>query len=152
MEYRDSAEDLTKIISSFLEEEGAELVEMKLTRSEGKTLLRLLIDNKSGGITLGECLQLNRRIGEMLENSDLIKESYILEVSSPGLDRPLTSRNDFLRSKEKRVRFFFKELVDGKVEFEGKVLDLDLESVIIEAGGKVFAVPLSNINRAKYII
>jgi ribosome maturation factor RimP len=75
MEYRDSSEDLTKIISSLLKEEAAELVEMKLTRSEGKILLRLLIDNKSGGITLGVCAHLNRRIGEILEESDLIKES-----------------------------------------------------------------------------
>ena len=152
MDYLDYSAELTKTISPLLEEEDAELVEIKLSRQEGKILLRMLIDKKSGGITIGECSQLNHKIGALLDNSDLIKESYILEVSSPGLDRSLKTRNDFLRAKEKMAHFFFNEPVEGRVELEGKIKDADSESVTIEAEGKFLAVPLSRINRAKYII
>lgn len=144
--------ELTAIIGDYLKNQGVDLVDL-IYRYEGKNLfLRILVDNSRGGIALDDCVYLNKQISAMLDEKDIIKHRYILEISSPGLDRPLKNKDDFLRSLKKKVRFFFSEPVNGKMELEGMVGEVTDDSVWVDIGGDALKIPLVKINRAKQVI
>ncbi len=148
MDRQEIIEQLKSIISEYLDCQDMELVEL-VYRQEGQGLvLRLLVDYLEGGITIGECAKLNTSIGNMLDEKDIIQQNYILEVSSPGIDRPLKTKNDFLRSLDKDVRFFLSEPVNGKLEWCGKVVGADDGKVTVITGGTNLIVPFLKINKA----
>jgi len=129
---------------------GYDLVDLKYSRTSYGMALAFLIDRKEGGITIEECTQLNRSISEMLDKQDMISGKYMLEVSSPGLDRPLNDEKDFMRALNSNVRVFLKEPIDGKLEFQGKILSADSTSVCLETEkGNQIDVQFSKINKAK---
>jgi ribosome maturation factor RimP len=97
-------------------------------------------------------VHLNKKITGVLDESGAIKDAYTLEVSSPGLDRPLITKADFLRSRNSTVRFFLRQAVNGKIEWQGTVRDATDESVEIDAAGAVVSIPIMAINKAKPII
>jgi len=124
-----------------------------ICRYEGNGLvLRVLADKPNGGINLDECAMLNREIGVLLDEKDIIKEKYILEVASPGLDRPLRTRDDFLRLLNKPAKFFLNEVINGKLEWDGSIDRVDQESVFIMAKEGIIELPIIKINKAKLII
>jgi len=145
-------ERLKALLSDFLLSNNLDLVDL-VYRREGKDLvLRILVDKVEGGISLDECSRLNRAISDMLDVNNLLEERYILEVSSPGLDRPLSSEKDFKRCLEKNVKFFLKELINGKLEWDGLIKRVSEASVYVDVGNKVIEIPLDKINKAKRII
>lgn len=152
MEQGESIEELKKLIQPLLEDSGFELVEIHFNRSRFSATLALFVDRIGGGISLGECTLLNRKIGELLDTSDIIQERYVLEVSSPGIDRPLKTKNDFLRCVGKDVKFFLREAINGKIELEAKVLKAENETVFVEIKNDNLEIALSNIVKAKQII
>lgn len=145
-------EELRLKILPLLESEDIELVELNLFRSKGRLTLRLLVDKKQGRINLDECARLNERISLLLDNLDLIKERYILEVSSPGIDRPLKTKNDFLRVKERKIIVFLCEKQDGKREFSGILKDVDEDFVFLEVNKEIIKIPFGKIIKGKQII
>ena len=140
------------IIEGYLETKGLDLVEL-IYRYEGRGMvLRVLTDRPEGGITLGECTLLNRQISAILEEKGLIEEGYALEVSSPGVDRPLKTKSDFLRCLNKKAHFFLNEQVAEKLEVEGNIKKVENTSLYIERDGLLLEIPLSKINKAKQIL
>jgi ribosome maturation factor RimP len=140
------------IIEDYLKARNLELVEL-IHRFEGSGLvLRIIVDKPHGGITIGECGSLNRDIARLLDEKDLIAQSYTLEISSPGLDRPLKSRNDFMRCMNKPVHVFLNEMVDNKMEWEGIIAAVTEMAVTLDNEGRAIELPLSKINWAKQII
>jgi ribosome maturation factor RimP len=81
-----------------------------------------------------------------------LQQRYILEVSSPGLDRPLKSRNDFLRCINRKVRVFLNEPINGKSELEGVITEVKDDSVYIVINTESIEVPLSKVAKAKQVI
>ncbi len=154
---QDTLVRLNKVIGNYLAENNFELVEF-IFRYEGRTLvLRLLVDRPEGGITLGECAELNRKLGEVLEAGNILSESYLLEVSSPGLDRVLKTREDLARCMNKQAVFYLNDLVGGKYQQEGLISRVDEVAVFIDRlqnhnSGQVLEIPLTKINKAKLII
>ncbi len=145
-------DELRSIITEHLKTRQIDLVDF-IYRYEGASLiLRLLVDKPEGGISLGECAHLNTEIGRILDENDALQQRYILEVSSPGLDRPLKTKKDFSRCINKRLRFFLNELINGRFELEGIVKELEGDSVYIEINGEPIEIPLSMINKAKQIL
>lgn len=143
-------DEIKALLEEFLRGKGMELVEFGVRREGGRGLiLRLLADWPEGGITLGECAGLNRQICTILDEKEILNEPYVLEVSSPGLDRPLKNKNDFLRCKNKKARFFLNDFVNGKLEWDGLVEKVDEQAVYIRRGQEQMAIPLSKINKAK---
>lgn len=143
--------ELKGIIGDFLQTRDLVLVDL-IYRYEGRDLfLRILADRPEGGINLGECSRLNSDIGMILDEKDVLKERYILEVFSPGLDRPIISKNDFLRCLNKRARFFLKAAVEGKLEWEGLIEKIEGESVYVNLGTRTIEIPLSQISKAKQV-
>lgn len=102
---------------------GYELVDLEYRREPGGWTLRLFID-KPGGVTLGDCEQVSREFGTVLEVEDPIPHTFHLEVSSPGLDRPLTREGDFLAAEGKLVRIVVREPINGQRNFSGRLIDV----------------------------
>lgn len=145
--------ELKDFMETCLKEKGLDLVDL-IYRYEGNSLfLRALVDKPEGGISLDECAHLNEEIGRILDDKDIVRQSYILEVSSPGLDRPLVTKSDFLRCNNRNVRFFLDEPINGKMELQGTITKIDGDSVYIkDLQGKLIEIPLRNINKAKQVI
>jgi ribosome maturation factor RimP len=143
---------LKNIIGDYLQARNMDLVDF-IYRYEGKDLvLRILADNPEGGISLGECACLNRDISRLLDEQDIIQERYTLEVSSPGLDRPLKTKSDFLRCSNKKVKFFFSEPVNGKFELEGIINKAGDDTVFIDIANQTVEAPLAKIRKAKQVL
>jgi len=152
MDRREIIAELRDVIGSYIKEQGLDLVDL-VYRYEGKGLfLRILVDKPEGGISLDDCAYLNNEISRILDEKNILQERYILEVASPGLDRPLTTKKDFLRCMNKKARFFLNELVEDRRELEGIINSVDDEAVYIDSQGRVIKIPLSKINKAKRVI
>ena len=143
------ADELRKVIEEYLKAQDAVLFDLILRREGRDLFLRIMVDKPQGGITMEECAYLNKEIIRMLDEKTLLQEAYILEVSSPGLDRPLKTKADFLRCLNRRVRFYLGRAVNGKLEICGFLKGVTEESVNIEVKGESIEVPLSIINKAK---
>src|SRR4051812_20388795 len=101
--YRETIrQNVVKIVEPLLQTQGFELVELQLQQRKGQWLVRVFADAE-GGISLEDCQRLSRDIGQVFDAEDFIATSYVLEVSSPGLDRPLRSVRDFQRQRQRVV-------------------------------------------------
>lgn len=109
--------------SSIAEDEGLELVGVDIIGSGKRILLRIFVD-KEGGVTIGDCERMSRSLEALLDVEDPIKFPYILEVSSPGLDRPLVKQADFERNIGKLVRVVTTEKIDNQTFFIGRIMDV----------------------------
>ena len=114
-----------------LKQHQIELVELKVVPLHGEVRLEFIADRPMGGITIGECASLNRLIVEAITADGFLGEDFSLEFSSPGLDRPLVTSNDFKRNMNRAVRFMLNEAIDGKKELTGVVLGVDKASVTV---------------------
>lgn len=140
------------IIEGYLKDKGFTLVELIL-RHEGRDLaVRILADRPEGGITVSECAYLNRELSQLIDERGLINQSYILEVSSPGIDRPLQKKEDFLRCTGKKVQIFLSEPVKEKWEWEGEINRIENDTVYINLVDEEIQVPLLKIRKAKQVI
>ncbi|MBI2871415.1 MAG: ribosome maturation factor RimP [Candidatus Omnitrophica bacterium] len=145
-------ERVREFVLPHLVDRGVELVELVLGRTGSRLVLRFLVD-KRGGITLDEVSALNRLIGDGLESLDIVPEPYIIEVSSPGLDRPLKTPEDFRRARGERVRITTREAVGGRVDFVGEVGEVNEgEVTIFQREGSRFTVSFDKIAKAVRMI
>jgi len=118
-----------------LEKNQFELVDVEYVREAGIWYLRAYID-KEGGITVDDCEVVSRELGDWLDQKDFIEDSYILEVSSPGLGRPLKKEKDFARSLGKDVEVRLYRPINKQKEFTGalKAYDADTVTLSMEDG------------------
>jgi ribosome maturation factor RimP len=142
------ASGIEKLVDPVLNQEGAELVDLKLVRESGRLVLRFFLD-KPGGITLDDCEHLSNRIGALLDESDAVSGSYVLEVSSPGLDRVIKKEKDFIRFTGKAVSVRLKAPREGRRNFKGVLQGFSEGRVLIEAQGQKFEFPLESIDEAR---
>ena len=120
-----------KLLMPIMEANSFELVDVEYVKEAGNWYLRAYID-KPGGITVDDCEVVNRELGDLLDRDDFIDDSYILEVSSPGLGRPLKKERDFIRSKGEEVEIRTYRMVDRQKEFRGVLKAWDKDTVTIE--------------------
>lgn len=112
------------------EEQGFELVDVEYVKEAGTWYLRAYID-KPGGFTVDDCEFVSRRLSDWLDKEDFISDSYILEVSSPGLGRPLKKDKDFERSLGEQVEVKLFRAMDGQKDFAGALAAYDGDTVTI---------------------
>jgi len=150
---------LTQVIEPEAEALGFELVRVKLFGSgDERTLQVMAEDPGTGQLVVEQCMTLSRRISDAIDaleeqGEELITGAYHLEVSSPGIDRPLTRRKDFSTWAGHEVRIALGEKLDGRRDLHGELLGMEGEVVAIEDRkvGRV-EVPLSNIHSAKLVL
>ena len=121
-----------ELLLPLVEKHQFELVDVEYVKEGGNWYLRAYID-KQGGITVDDCEVISRALSDLLDQHDFIEEAYILEVSSPGLGRPLKKEKDFARSlgEEIEVRTF--RPINHQKEFTGILKEYDKEKIVIEA-------------------
>lgn len=119
-----------KYLLPLMEEHQFELVDVEYVKEAGTWYLRAYID-KEGGITVDDCEIISRKLGEWLDKEDFIQDSYILEVSSPGLGRPLKKEKDYKRSIGKDVEIRLYRAREKQKEFIGTLKAYDEKSVTI---------------------
>lgn len=142
-------EKLKEVTKDLLEKESTELVDLIFRREGGSWVLRFSVD-KPGGITLSECANLNHKLSALLDELNLIEERYLLEVSSPGLDRPLTKRSDFVRVIGKEARFTYKTIEDKVDVVVGIVRNADEEKVFVERkDGSLLEISYQSVIKAR---
>ena len=128
-------EDYEARVEAFLlpvmEENHFELVDVEYVKEAGTGSLRAYID-KEGGFTVDDCEMVSRRLGDWLDKEDFIDESYILEVSSPGLGRPLKKEKDYIRSMGKEVEIRTYRAINREKEFYGILSAYDENTVTIK--------------------
>lgn len=115
-------EKIYELARQVAEDERLEFVDVIVLGTGRKMLVRVTID-KEGGVTVGDCERMSRGLEALLDVEDLIKMPYMLEVSSPGLDRPLTKMKDFERSRGKLARVITSEKVGTETFFMGRIID-----------------------------
>jgi ribosome maturation factor RimP len=145
-------EKIEKLLTPFLEEMGLDLVDFRVHRMAGQVTIGIFVDRPTGGITLLECTELNRRISMALDQQDWLTESYLLEVSSPGVDRDLRTKKDFLRVLSREIRVFLREPVKNKHEYAGILQSVEEEYLVLKADSGEEMIPIGKINKAKQII
>jgi ribosome maturation factor RimP len=131
-----------------------ELIELKVGRHKQDVFIQVLADKISGGINLEECSSLNRLIVESVDKMNIFSEDgYSLEVSSPGLDRPLSTYRDFLRNINGEARVLLKEKINGKGEYLGVVKSADQNAVCLVLPNKEeLIVPMSHLLKGFLVI
>jgi len=133
MEKRKIVDRVEAFAEPALEKLGMELVDVEYLHENGHWVLRLLID-KPGGVTLADCVSVTRLLGDPLDVLDIIPNTYHLEVSSPGLERPLKKDKDFTTFRGQRVRVKTLEPLAGSRNFEGMLLGLGGEAILLQLG------------------
>ena len=129
---------------------GYELVGIEYLVQGGNNVLRVYID-KDGGVTLDDCQKVSRQVSGVLDVEDPIHDRYALEVSSPGLDRPLFTREHFARYTGHSVQIRLDKPLDGRRNFKGIIQGMQDEAVLLEVDGTQFVLPLQAIEKAKLV-
>ena len=120
-----------ELLLPIVEENGFELVDVEYVKEGSNWYLRAYID-KPGGITVNDCEVVSRRLSDILDEEDYIDDAYILEVSSPGLGRPLKKEKDYKRSLGKLIEIRTYRMIEKKKEFTGVLKEYDEKTVTIE--------------------
>lgn len=129
---------------------GYELVLLEYSPRDGSGMLRLFIDAPDG-ITLDDCEKVSREVAAMLDVEDVITQAYRLEVSSPGLDRPLVKPEHYQRFKGEVARIQMLAPVAGRRRFQGVLLEATDDEVSIDTAEGVITLPLADIDKAKLV-
>jgi ribosome maturation factor RimP len=141
--------ELEQFLAPLIEQERMELVDLQYATEGGQKVLRIFLD-KEDGVKLTDCEIMSNKIGELLDTSDIIPDSYVLEVSSPGLDRILKKESDFVKFAGKKARVSTYAPVDGQRNFLGKIVSCaDGRLTIDDETGKTVALELQSIARAR---
>lgn len=154
--------ELKELITDFANEvgqqEGVEVIKVEVHPGKKGLILRIFID-KEGGVTIKDCEYFSRAIEAILDLEDPIKGPYTLEVSSPGIDRPLKEKRDFLRNLGRDVKITTKDKIANKTFFIGKIIDVGEDWVRIELyeekrkkKGELLFIPFNKILKAQIYI
>ncbi len=138
--------EIEKIIAPIVEARGYELVEMKVAGVGNSSVLRVFV-HREGGITIDEIAKISNVISNALDEADLIHHKYFLEVSSPGLDRELTTLRDFMRIISKNVRV---QLHDGNI-IQGKLVEANPQNLVIATDDSDEKIPFSEVSKGKIV-
>lgn len=144
-------DEVRRLAEGLCEGEGLELVDMESVTEFGHSILRVYID-KEGGVTLGDCTDVSRQLGDLLDVSLEIHGQYRLEISSPGLDRRISKLADFERFKGRMALITTLSPVGERSRFKGMLLGLAPgEMVCMDVDGTTHEIALENIKRARLV-
>jgi ribosome maturation factor RimP len=146
----DVTEKVEFLLRRAVEEQGLELVHVQYVSQQRSPLLRIYID-KPGGVTLEDCQNVSRQAGVLLDVEDLISDRYVLEVSSPGLDRPLFRAEDYERFSGREVRVVTHEKIDSRRKFTGFIQGLRDDAVQLSCQDKIYRIPFGMISKANLV-
>jgi ribosome maturation factor RimP len=124
-------ETINAIIERVTGDAGLELVHWELEGPRNNQTLRIFID-KEGGVNHHDCETVSHQVGALLDVEDLIADQYLLEVSSPGVDRPLYKRADYQRFAGNKVKLKTQQPINGQRNFRGRLVGIEGDTVTLE--------------------
>ncbi|HUF74132.1 MAG TPA: ribosome maturation factor RimP [Gammaproteobacteria bacterium] len=142
-------EDLIELLEPTVNALGYELVDLDLNAGRGG-LVRLFID-KAPAVTLADCEHVSGQIGDLLDVEDPLPGGYVLEVSSPGLDRRLRKPEHFAAVIGSEIRVELKRGIDGRRRFRGRLISADAAAIEIEDDGTRWQLPLAELSIARLV-
>ncbi|HEY4490686.1 MAG TPA: ribosome maturation factor RimP, partial [Acidobacteriota bacterium] len=140
--------EIQEIADKVLTAEGMEQVDLEFKAGKSRSLLRILID-KASGITLNDCENISRQLSALLDVKDLIQGAYILEVSSPGVDRPFKTERDYQRALGKVIRVSFANDRGEAEQATGKLARMDDQKLVLEEAGNVREIARESVRKAQ---
>jgi ribosome maturation factor RimP len=145
---------LQRLIEPAAEAEGLKLVRVKMIGGTSDPTLQVMAeDPKTRQLTLDDCARLSRRLSDLLDETDPIEHAYRLEVSSPGIDRPLTRLEDFDDWKGHEARIVLTEALNGRKQFSGALLGAEGETILIDVPGQgPTGLPFAALHSAKLVM
>lgn len=147
MKFEPLIQEVSKTIEPILRSQGLELIDVEYNREAQGWVLRIYLD-REGGITVEDCAEASRELGAILEVRDLIPNRYVLEVSSPGVTRPLKRPEDFNKYQNRSVKIKLFMPLEGRRNFKGKLLGLKEDKVSVESERRIYEIPIQNIAKA----
>ena len=142
---------LAEIITPVIEDMGFELVRVRLMSGKS-TILQVMADRPDGGIEVDECAKISQAIGAVLDVEDPILDEYALEVSSPGIDRPLTRLKDFDAFEGYEAKIETTELIDGRRRFKGELAGVEGNEVLINIEEGTVGLQFEWLSDAKLVL
>lgn len=137
------------LAESLLPEFGMEMVDVEFRFERGRWTLRVFIDKK-GGVTVDDCASVSRDLGDLVEAENIIGHPYVLEVSSPGLNRPLRKESDFIRSIGKLIRLEMSRPINRRKNFTGRLAHVKEGMVgLLVDDANLVELPIDEIKRAR---
>ncbi|HVO95423.1 MAG TPA: ribosome maturation factor RimP [Terriglobales bacterium] len=139
------------LVAPLAANQGMEVVDIELKHegTRGGRVLRIYLDKETGP-NMDDLSQVSRLLSELLDTHDIVDGAYTLEVSSPGINRPLKRPEHFRRFVGKRVRVRTREMIQGRRSFLGPLLEVSREAILINQDGTKFEIPFSMIERSNY--
>jgi ribosome maturation factor RimP len=145
---------IRQLVEPVIESEGMEIIDLECLKMKYRWLVRIYID-KERGVTIDDCSEISKQVGDVLDVYDVLPGAYTLEVSSPGLNRPLTRDKDFIKYRGSTVRIKTGEKLDGVKNFHGILNDyLDengMKTLIVDVSGKVYHIPRDMVVKAHLV-
>ena len=151
--YRDIPEELRALIEPVVDEAGFELVDVQLAHGGRPWTLKITIDTpeSDGRVSVDGCAAISRELGSQLDVADAIETNYCLEVSSPGLDRPLTREKDFASACGREVHIETRQPICGRRRFRGVLLRFEEDVAAIEVDGNEVEISFAEVSKAKTV-
>jgi len=142
---------MAEIITPVIEDMGFELVRVRLMSGKSTTL-QIMADKPDGGIEVDDCAEISQAIGAVLDVEDPILDEYTLEVSSPGIDRPLTRLKDFEMFEGYEAKIETSEMIDGRRRFKGELAGVEEDEVLINVSEGTIGLKFDWLSDAKLVL
>lgn len=142
--------DLRKLLEPGVSAAGFELVDVEMVGSQHNPTLRVYIDGPQG-VNVDDCARVSRQLSALLDVEDPLPGQYTLEVSSPGLDRPLVKPEDFRRFIGETIKVRMQQPVLGRRNFSGRLVDVAADHVVVEVDKEMFNLTFNDMERARLV-
>lgn len=140
-------EAVEKIAENLAAELSCEIADVEFVKEGSEWFLRVFVD-REGGVDLDFCELFSRRLSEILDENDPITQAYRLEVSSPGIERPLKKEKDFVRFNGEKIKINLFEAINGQKQLIGTLLGLDNGEISLKCEDITYTIALKNISKA----
>ncbi len=130
---------------------GYRLVDCEFSSEGGRVTLRIFIDKEGGAVTIDDCELISRAVGDAIEAEGAVAMSYDLEVSSPGLNRPLKKKEDFERYRGREIKLKTREPIEGRSNYKGVIEDFQNDKVHMIVDGMKFEIPIDLVSKARLV-
>lgn len=147
-----AAARIEELIGDTVEAMGFELVRVRLFGAAENKTLQIMAERPDGSMDVDDCAELSRTVATVLDIEDPIASEYVLEISSPGIDRPLTRPKDFANWQGYEARVDMNQNIDGRKRFRGLLLGLDGDAVLIRCEDEEFRLPVETVGEAKLVL
>ncbi len=144
-------QSVTEYVQPIVSDLGLNLVLVDYRQAEGGWVLRIFVERLQGLVTVDDCTKISRELSDLLDIDDPIETRYRLEVSSPGLDRPLVTKEDYQRFAGREVKLTTREPIDGRRKFKGVLEGIENDAVRIEVDGSHIEMDWNMIEKANLV-